>query len=57
MSYPNPNKLPGTGIYADDVMAWRARQLLTAGYTAIEIVGWIGCPIEIAQAQEREVSQ
>jgi hypothetical protein len=39
----------------DAAMLWRARQLTTAGYTPFEIVGWIGCPMDVANEAAREM--
>lgn len=50
MSYPNRHNLPGTGVYADDTLMWRARQIITAGYSAEEAAQWIGCPLVLAEA-------
>lgn len=50
MTYQTRHDLPGSGVYADDVMIWRARQLITAGYSATDVASWIGCPLELAEA-------
>jgi hypothetical protein len=50
MKYTTRHDLPGTGTYAEDVMRWRAKQLVTAGYGVDEVVRWLGCSIEIAES-------
>ena len=50
MTTPNRHQLPGTGVYADDTLVWRARQLITAGYSAEDAAQWIGCPLHLAEA-------
>jgi len=42
--------LPGHGTYAADILTWRAKQLVTAGYTAGEVADKFGFTPEIAEA-------
>lgn len=55
MTYTTRHDRPGTGKFANDPMMWRARQLVTAGYSAADIAAWIGCPFYLAEAAFLEV--
>ncbi len=50
MKYTTRHDLAGSGTYADEVMHWRAKQLVTAGYSAAAVADWLGCSPDIAEA-------
>jgi hypothetical protein len=50
MKYTTRHDLPGSGTYAEDVMRWRAKQLVTAGYGVDEVVDRFGFAPDIAEA-------
>lgn len=50
MKYVTRHDRLGTGKFPNDTMIWRAKQLVTAGYSSVEIAAMIGCTVEIADA-------
>jgi hypothetical protein len=50
MKYTTLHDRPGSGTYAIDVLIWRAKQLVTAGYGSADIARIVGCTVEIADA-------
>lgn len=44
----NRHSAKGTGKSYGDTMHWRAKQLLSAGYSRADVIVWIGCSQDIA---------